>query len=350
MMELAAHWRSPGLEVEVWGGAKMQAPPRIYTRNLRGLSRANRWIRGFSWHRRYTWEQLSLLPQTLLLLRSRKIDLVYCGDPVLSWHLKQFRRFHRAKVVFMNGMRLSPGWSKDFDGVHLLAPAYLESARRDLNGSVTANLFAVPHFVDVTRFTPASREQRAWARREFALGETDFIVLTTGPVGTVSNKRLAFLAQEVAAAGDGVVLVSAGDDEDGAGDVRSQCIRALGKRMRLLGPVHRSKMPELYRAADVYSLGALAEPFSISILEALASGLPIVHHSDQVTTWVAGDGGIPVSMTTHGEAGRMFSRLKHDEEWRNALRKSARDLAEMRYSPSIVCADLARHLERLCQT
>ena len=348
MAELALHL--PGeMHVELWSGGPAPSAKMRLTRCLHGLNRDARWLRRLPWHRRYLLEQLSILPQSVALLRWHQMDLVYCGDPVLSWHLKRFRPLHRAKVVFMNGMRLSANWAKDFDGVHLLAPPYLDAARRELAGKESVErLFAVPHLVDLERFAPPTPQLRDAARQRLALKEDDFVVLTVGPVGQVSHKRLEWLAQEVAAVDIRAILLSAGMEEDGAETVRAQAGKALGDRFRFLGRVERAAMPELFHAADVYALASLAEPFSIAILEALASGLPVVHHSDEVMQWQTGSGGVAVSMTEIGAAAKVLRRLKADFIWQRELGAAARKLAEDRYAPAHVSRQLVEALLKIC--
>jgi UDP-glucose:(heptosyl)LPS alpha-1,3-glucosyltransferase len=241
-------------------------------------------------------------------------------------------------------MRLSANWAKEFDGVHLLAPSYLEQARRELPGRDTQNFFAVPHFTDTARFRPPTPSERAAARARFQLPEDTFVIVTIGPVGQVSGKRLEFLAEEVAAAGSDLILVSAGVEEDGAAEVRRLAHAALKKQVRFLGPVDRALIHELLWTADVYSLGSLAEPFSIAILEALAIGLPVVHHQDPVMMWQTGPGGAAVSMTTPGAAAEVFRTLHANPDRRLELARNARELAEKRYAPNAICQELAEAL------
>lgn len=349
MHEVAQHYRIPGWEVELWSGGPAQRSSFPW-RSLHGLSRDSRLLGGRSWARRYTLEQLTVLPSAIFNLRRHRASVVYCGDPVLSWHLKRSRNWHRAAVVFMNGMRLSHSWARTFNGIHLLAPQYLEEARQELAGKTTGHFFAVPHFVDTSRFVPPTPEQRRSARSRFGLPQDAFLVLTLGPVGTVSGKRLDFLAAEVARAGGNTMLVSAGADEDGASQVRQSVLAALGDRVRLLGRVERDHIPLLMQAADLYSLAALAEPFGIAIIEALSTGLPVLHHHDPVTTWVSGTGGIPVSMTTPGEAADRIRFCSAHPASFSALSTAARQYATASYSPTAVCHALARELERSCQT
>ena len=347
MVELAAHLPAD-INVELWSGGPSPNSVTQPAVCLHGLNRDRRWLKEMNWQRRYQLEQLSVLAQATFRLRRQKMDAVYCGDPVLSWHLKRFRSFHRSKVVFMNGMRLSAAWAKDFDGVHLLAPPYLEAARRELPGQKLNHFFAVPHFVDATRFQPPTLPQRTAARQRFGLKEDDFVILNVGPVGHVSGKRFDWLAEEVALTRGRSLLFSAGVDEDGAATVRQRATQALGERVRFLGPVARAAMPALFQAADIYALASLAEPFSIAILEALASGLPVVHHTDEVMQWQTGGGGVGVSMAVHGEAAALLRLLENDPQRRAGVGGAARDLAVTRYAPGEISRKIADGLLGIC--
>lgn len=333
MLEMLHHWPASAGAVELWSGgpvAELEGDSRYHC--LGALSREHPFIQRWSWSQRYCWEQQTCLLKALWRLRWHPADLVYCGDPVLTWHLKRWQKWHGASVVFMNGMRLSPHWANHLDGVHLLADPYLEQAYGELGPERRAHFFAVPHFADTAVFHPPTAAEAQAARAHFQLPSDKFLVLTVGPLGNVSGKRLDFLAAEVAAAGEPIHLVHAGVEEDGAAEVRAAVNASLGERIHWLGRVDRSRMPSLYHAANAYSLGSLAEPFSIAILEALATGLPVVHHHDSVMCWQSGPGGLPVSMLESGQAAQAFSSLLR-EDFYQATRQAARQWAEQRYAP-----------------
>jgi 1,2-diacylglycerol 3-alpha-glucosyltransferase len=348
MLEMLRHWPAGPERVALWSGGwveELARDPRY--RCLHTLSREHPWIARQPWSRRYVWEQQACLLKTLWRLRREPADVVYCGDPVLAWHLKRWQRWHGARVVFMNGMRLSPAWGNHLDGVHLLADPYLRQAEDELGPETRAHFFAVPHFADTAMFRPAAGGEMAEARRAFGLAAEPFLVLTVGPLGNVSGKRLEFLAREVAAV-PSLRLVHAGVEEDGAAQVRREVGQALGDRIHWLGRVDRSRMADLYRAANVYSLGSLAEPFSIAILEALASGLPVVHHNDAVMCWQSGPGGRPVNMEAPGQAAASFAALVEDPGYA-AQRLAARRWAEDRYAPAGIAARIVAQLATVAQ-
>ena len=49
-------------------------------------------------------------------------------------------------------------------------------------------------------------------------------------------------------------------------------------------------MPNLYRCADVFVHACTNESFALAYVEALASGVPVVAHDNELTQWILGDG------------------------------------------------------------
>jgi glycosyltransferase involved in cell wall biosynthesis len=341
-MDESARCLKSVFNVELWGGG--QLPDRgSVSRSIPSIPRSSTLLTPFSWDRRYHTEQMSAVPATVWRLRRHRIDLVFCGDPILAWNLKRFRRFHRARIVFSDGMHLSPRWLQDYDGIHLLAPDYLEEARAAVRPERIDRFFVSPYFVDIERFQPPNPIQRLEARRALGLSEEDRVMLTIGPVGLPSEKRVDHLARELGRTGDARwQLISVGGEEDGAQQVRNSAIEAMGDRVRFLGSQSREALPRLLHAADVYALGALAEPFSIAILEALASGLPVLHHPYPVTRWITGPAGIAVDMTKTGAAAEKLTFFADRRDELAQLGFAGRKLAEQRYSPTVVVDALTK--------
>ncbi len=335
-MEESARCLAPVFDMELWGGGTLALRETV-TRRIPSLARSSSLLAPFGWARRYHSEQMSAVPATVWRLRRHRIDLVFCGDPILAWNLKRFRRLHRARIVFSDGMHLSPRWLQDYDGIHLLAPHYLEEAQAAVRPERIDRFFVSPYFVDIQGFHPPNTSQRLAARHRLGLTDSDRVVMTIGPVGFPSQKRVDHLAQELRRTGDPRwMLISVGGDEDGAQKVRDSATEALGDRIRFLGSQPRESLPGLLHAADMYALGALAEPFSIAILEALACGLPILHHPYPVTQWITGPAGIAVDMTQVGAASQILNSLADRPDELTRLGMAGRRLAEQRYAPGVV--------------
>jgi glycosyltransferase involved in cell wall biosynthesis len=121
----------------------------------------------------------------------------------------------------------------------------------------------------------------------------------------------------------------------GEGPERQAIERAaadLGPAVRLLGL--RQDIPRLLAAADVFALASLSEGISIAILEAMASGLPVV------ATRVGGNpeivaqeqSGLLVSPGRPDELAQAIMSLLREPERGRAMGRTARASAGERFS------------------
>ena len=123
--------------------------------------------------------------------------------------------------------------------------------------------------VDATVFTPARRDEHL--RSELA-GGADVLALYVGRVS--SDKRVEVLlesAQLLERTGAGVRFVIAGD-----GPARRLLEPEAPPSVRFIGEVHGDELARLYASADVFCFPSTTDTFGQVILEAAASGLPVV--------------------------------------------------------------------------
>lgn len=129
--------------------------------------------------------------------------------------------------------------------------------------------------VDTTRFAPRP-ETRPGVRKLLGLPEDCFVVGTVGRLVPIKDhaallKSAAILAER--GVNVRVLLV-------GAGSERASLQRLISDAPSLVDRVHFSgasdQVPELLNAMDVFALTSLGEGMSNTLLEAMASGLPVV--------------------------------------------------------------------------
>jgi glycosyltransferase involved in cell wall biosynthesis len=126
--------------------------------------------------------------------------------------------------------------------------------------------------VDPEEFRPPhDAAERADLRRRLALPAGP-LVLFAGDLRS-ARKGLGALLRALLLLPDSVRLAVAGDAH---GSPFVEEARALGLAERVVFLGFRRDMPLLMRAADLFAFPARYEPFSLVVLEAMASGLPVV--------------------------------------------------------------------------
>lgn len=126
-----------------------------------------------------------------------------------------------------------------------------------------------------------------------------------------------------------------GWSHDGALQVL-QCSR-FRRRIHRLGRVTDEQLRALYQGADGFVFVSLMEGFGLPILEAMASGCPVVTSNVSSMPEVAGDAAILVNPASHREIGEAMYRLATSSELRSEL--SARGKSRARLYSWDRCAE-----------
>ncbi len=239
-------------------------------------------VRSLSFDHRFP----SYVPLLAWLMLTRRYDVVHChllaanviAKPLAALLGVPVRINHdHCNDKLADPRRWVPAadtWTNRFS-THVCAVS--ESTRRFLvahEGMTEARTTTLHNGIDLAIFQPRP-EQRAAARKKWALPEEAFVV---GGIGRLTYQKNFALFLEVAA--DVVarhsqacfVIVGTGDDDAA---LRAQAAAlGLGERVRFLGYV--GDMTALYPALDMLLLTSRYEGLPITILEAMAVGLPIV--------------------------------------------------------------------------
>lgn len=204
---------------------------------------------------------------------------------------------HRAamRIVLENANEILIG-SRSF------AAEVEENHRTDVSGFTI-----VPGAVDTNRFAP----RRDWRAGEFVDRAQPKLLYH----GRVDRRKgaldlLAAFAELLGEVGTKPQLIYSGIGPDYDAVQRRVSESNLSENVRMLGYADYENVPEIYRKCDVFVSPTYAEGFSNTILEAMASGLPVV------ATRAVG----VVDCLRDGENGRLVE-IGNVSELKNALRE-----------------------------
>lgn len=212
--------------------------------------------------------------------------------------------------------------------------------------------------VDIDRFSPddteIGRHRRARLRASLGAGAHDLVVSFVGRlVGEKGLDDLAAAFAEVAPprrmqlwlVGD---VLGSERDHTAPGRVAGRLAeRGLGDRVRFVG--RRDDVPDLLRASDVFVLPSLREGMPVSLLEAMASQLPVVATDIRGSREVVEDGrtGLLVPVRRPHALAAALRRLYDDAPLRAELGRAARGEVVAGYSVAAGLAPLMALYARL---
>ncbi|MCW5880707.1 MAG: glycosyltransferase family 4 protein [Anaerolineae bacterium] len=260
------------------------------------------------------------------------------GEIITAWRgARSPRGIYRLMRLGWRLPRLLTLWRGTAPSVaHWIAPSASvgDENRREI-GFPAERLTIIPNGVDIDTFRP-DPARRSAARARLGLPEAAPVVVAATRLEAEKGVQvaLAALAQTRAAAPD-ARLVVAGDGGYAESLRRRAADLGLGGAVSFLGFVPHAELPDILAAGDVFVMPSLChEAFPVSILEALAAGLPVV--ASRV-------GGVPAAITpgatgylvTPGDASALAAALLSllaAPGRRRAMGALGRRTAEARYS------------------
>ena len=173
------------------------------------------------------------------------------------------------------------------------------------------NSIYIPNGVDTTKFKPSGKKFDHKLKHPVilcvsALTVTKQVDLTIEAVAKLKNVSLLVV-------GDGELKE----------EIKTLGTRLLGNRFKLV-KLPYDRMPEVYRTADVFTITSESYySFEIVLVEAMASGLPVVANDDEIRTEIVGNGGLLVDpIDTNKYAKTLRKALRNN--WGNKPRKQAK--------------------------
>ncbi len=156
-------------------------------------------------------------------------------------------------------------------------------------------LTVIPNGVDTSMFAPGADEPA---------DRTILCVARVSPYKDQATLVSALGRPELAVRGARLLLVGPPDDAAYA-EFLTRLAADLGAqdRLRMMGPVDFSRLPDMYRSAAVVATASRAEGMPLSLLEAMSSGRPVVASAIPQHLEVGADAG--VSFVPPGDATAM---------------------------------------------
>ena len=238
--------------------------------------------------------------------------------------------------------------------------AFTADTYRRAGISGRAGVFAVPNAVDTTVFAPTTSAADGEVVRR-RLGVPVGVPLV-GCVARISRWKdqetllQALPAIREAIPGAHLVLagVTASESPDGRGDYRDFLDRrilelGLEQAVTFVGFVPHAEMPQFYGALDVLAHPAIEEPFGLAVVEAMASGVPVVAvAAGGVPEIVRADqDGLLVSVRDPGAMADAIVRIVNHQELADRLAASGRQRVCTSFTPQIQAANMLRVYQRV---
>jgi glycosyltransferase involved in cell wall biosynthesis len=166
-------------------------------------------------------------------------------------------------------------YNRAVDGVIAISSGVADSL---VAAGVNRDRITIAHSgVDCERFRPPTREERADARSELEIADSEFLVSAIGALE--ARKGQLHLIQAVGALASkqnfaNVRCVIAGQGLIGDTLKREIWLVRCVERIKLIGRIEDPR--KLLWASDVFAMPSLKEGLGVAALEAMASGLPVI--------------------------------------------------------------------------
>jgi phosphatidyl-myo-inositol dimannoside synthase len=227
-------------------------------------------------------------------------------------------------------------------------PCRLDAYR---NGVLPHHLHIVPIGVDLERFRPGERDADLAGRLRVGRGAVMVTVAHTGASDDLGTVLRAFAGARTQRRGSALVVIGAVDERPWKKELAKL---RVDRAVRFTGAVPPSSMPDYLRLGDVYMTASredrdkdIVHGPDVSLVEALACGLPVVATRTPMTEALTdeGDAGVLVESGAHAKMAHAVVDLLGDDERRTELGAAARERAETVHDARETARGLREFLE-----
>jgi glycosyltransferase involved in cell wall biosynthesis len=204
-----------------------------------------------------------------------------------------------------------------------------EYIRRGLKSRYSIESQLIPLGVDVNRFHPPTKEEASIARRKLGIRTEEVVVLFAGRLHpwkdplTLVRAAPPVLESERNAR---IFLVGKGSMEQSVHDLAESL--GVAKKVTVVNNVdYNNGLTDYYLASDIFVLPTKKEGFGLVLLEAMASGLPVVASDGGASPELIGESGLLFRTGDPFSLAQEILSLASDRSFRERLGRQARERA-----------------------
>lgn len=223
------------------------------------------------------------------LKNKNKYDLVHCHTPIGSVVCRLVFKNSKSRMIYTaHGFHFYSGaplknWVVYYPIEKLLSKytntlitINQEDHYRAKKFNATHNYYIPGVGIDVNKYNDLNLKEVAYLRKDLSLDDKDFVLFSIGELN--ENKNHEVVIQALAELeNQSVHYIIAGQ-----GPLKSK-LKNLAKELNIDNRVHllgyRNDIPHLLNIADVFIFPSLREGLSVSVMEAMASKLPVIASS-----------------------------------------------------------------------
>ena len=203
--------------------------------------------------------------------------------------------------------------------------ALTEDMKSEMQKLCDRDILVIPNGIDLEKFKNLSRKD---IRKRLKIKDNEKIIAFVGSLYPVKGlryliKAMKFMIEET----KNVRLMFVGDGEES--EELESLVEEFGlkERVKFIGRVQNEEIPQYMAASDVFVLPSLSEGFPNVVLEAMASGLPIVATKVGGLPEIIRDGenGFLVEPKNPKEIAEKVLLILEDDELRERMSRNNKD-------------------------
>jgi 1,2-diacylglycerol 3-alpha-glucosyltransferase len=210
---------------------------------------------------------------------------------------------------------------------------------------VTSQIEVIPNGVELDRYRESCPDD---CRMEYGFTTEDILLIYAGRLGP--EKNIDFLLRSFAGAAEAVdgvhlLLIGGGPEEENLKKLADQL--GISTCVHFMGMIEYGNMPRLLSMCDLFVTASVTEVHPLSVIEAMASGLPAlgIHSVGVGDTIVDGTTGLLASESQTAFAAKM-TRLCLERNLRRKMGVAARKVSE-KYSISNITETMLGQYQQL---